>query len=75
MRKAQRVSVCYRSVITTRTIRTVCPDGQEQVVTTTSCDDDSEVRMRRSMQGVLDSFLADSGPPAPTRGYLDDNEE
>ncbi|XP_042148280.1 ankyrin-2 isoform X3 [Ixodes scapularis] len=67
--------VATSRVITTRTIRTVCPDGQEQVVTTTSCDDDSEVRMRRSMQGVLDSFLADSGPPAPTRGYLDDNEE
>ncbi|KAG0427152.1 hypothetical protein HPB47_025826 [Ixodes persulcatus] len=67
--------VATSRVITTRTIRTVCPDGQEQVVTTTSCDDDSEVRMRRSMQGVLDSFLADSGPPAPARGYLDDNEE
>lgn len=62
-------------MITTRTTRTIGPDGQEQVVTTTSCDEDSETRMRRSMQGVLDSFLADSGPPPPARGYLDDNEE
>lgn len=64
-------------MIATRTTRTIGPDGQEQVVTTTttSSDEDSELRMRRSMQGVLDSFMADSGPPAPARGYLDDNEE
>ncbi|XP_070384944.1 uncharacterized protein [Dermacentor albipictus] len=58
-------------VITTRTTRTVGPDGREQLVTTTTEEeegaggDDPELRMRRSMQGVLDSFMADPSAPAP----------
>lgn len=70
-------------VITTQTTRTIGPDGQEQVITTTSSsgDQDRELRIRRSMQGVLDSFMADSGQPVPQQqqpssgSYLDDHEE
>ncbi|XP_049528427.1 uncharacterized protein LOC119435128 isoform X37 [Dermacentor silvarum] len=56
-------------VITTRTTRTVGPDGREQLVTTTTEEgaggDDPELRMRRSMQGVLDNFMADPSAPPP----------
>ncbi|XP_064457859.1 ankyrin-2-like isoform X20 [Ornithodoros turicata] len=64
-------------VITTRTTRTIGPDGQEQVVTTTTTsmagEEDSDERMRRSMQGVLENFMRDQGP---THGsYFEENEE
>lgn len=56
-------------VITTRTTRTVGPDGREQLVTTTTEEgaggDEPELRLRRSMQGVLDSFMADPSAPPP----------
>ncbi|XP_077536105.1 uncharacterized protein LOC144148417 isoform X5 [Haemaphysalis longicornis] len=57
-------------MITTRTTRTVGPDGREQLVTTTttSCEeggDEPETRLRRSMQGVLDSFMAEPPPSRP----------
>lgn len=56
-------------MITTRTTRTVGPDGREQLVTTTttSCEDggdEPETRLRRSMQGVLDNFMVEP-PPRP----------
>lgn len=59
-------------VITTRTTRTVGSDGREQLVTTTTEEsgDEPEARLRRSMQGVLDSFMAE--PPA--RPHLDEEE-
>ncbi|XP_077503819.1 uncharacterized protein LOC144114148 isoform X27 [Amblyomma americanum] len=60
-------------VITTRTTRTMGPDGREQLVTTTteeSGGEEPEARLRRSMQGVLDSFMAE--PPTPP--HLDEEE-
>ncbi|KAK8768758.1 hypothetical protein V5799_014779 [Amblyomma americanum] len=55
------------------TARTMGPDGREQLVTTTTEESgggEPEARLCRSMQGVLDCFMAE--PPTPP--HLDEEE-